>query len=126
MITSRSVPEELTRGVLGYLEVDWLYLSGVHRTVVAWFVADGRRHDDPEIIGVTWQVLYKLLAEKLVLVGQLTHDGFVVWDEQGLDAYERLHREVTAIGSLAAVHLGDVAWFELTQRGREVLKTGSH
>lgn len=71
--------------------------------------------DPSELMFYTAAVIHSLLEEGLVRAGELTGEGFFMWDEDVAGAVERILYEWRELGR--APHLWEIVWFEATEKG---------
>ncbi|WP_164928458.1 hypothetical protein [Gloeobacter violaceus] len=75
-----------------------------------------KQHDSTKIRYQTLQIIEELLREGLIQAGSFSSDGsFVVWEIQPIEVIKRIENEWDALGR--DPNLGEIAWFEATEKG---------
>lgn len=71
---------------------------------------------------ITLEIARNMLISEMIVAGipETDKPGFVPWEEKGIQAYRRLMAEWK--DESRRLTLGDIVWFDLTEKGEEYLK----
>jgi hypothetical protein len=89
--------------------------------VVSEIVGSGISKNDPVMRHLSLQVLEYLLANGLMIAGDVTKKGFVPWPEQPLEALALIKKEWSSLSTLPT--LGEICWLDLTDKGTVLAKS---
>ncbi len=90
---------------------DW-----VDAAEVAWVAKSiGQAVDDASIRELSIEVIRHVLDEGLMTIGDVSFDGFSMWELPTDEAIEKVERVWRGLGR--APNLGDVCWLENTETG---------